>query len=419
MLLPLAVIIAAVLLAGIVAYGCESSFGSMGTHGIDMILWSRRLQWPLGMTAILLCLVLAALVVSGKRRLWWLLGLLPVLALFTHHFVTNPALRFYSIDDPELIPASQVTFLADADQVVGITRNGTDCAFPYSVLYHDPVVVQSDRAGTMVLFWSPHANRALAFNATRDLRARDLDIVSSPANTLIVFNSRLGQFINGVTGRICGKDEVVPTGLRDLLPVHKMSWANWRSLHPQTMVMAPPNVDWKNSPNQPIAPQYPMPGCAPALPDARRVCFVATTQPLVIPSEGVTDQPLNLRVGQSEVLLVRINGRIAAFDRQLPLDLVPRFSQTTDAKHKTAVWLDTDSNSEWSPTGEVVQGPPEMQHVKLSSIPVEDDVYLGIMKYWYPDLHIVTADEITAARVVKPGPATKSTGIKRRKKPRT
>jgi hypothetical protein len=421
MFVPLILLIVAVLLAAVVAYGNEPAIGSIGSHGLDVILWSRRLEWPLAVTAVLLCIALVVLVVSAKRRAWWLLGLLPVLALFTHRFITGPATHFHSIDDPIMVAGDQASFLGPSDEIVGISRNGVDYAFPYSVLYHDPVVVLSDRAGGMVLIWSPLANRALAFTSARDLRARDLDIVSSPANALIVFNSRLGQFINGVTGRT--PDGNLPIGFLQPLTATKTTWSDWMTRHPTTtMVMLPPNNDWRTSPNQPLAPTYAAPKSGGVLPDHRSVCLVATTRPIAVPSELVTEQqPLNLVSDQSEILLVRINGIVRAFSRQLPQDLVPRFKKTSDTKHKSVAWLDSDTNSEWSISGEAVEGPKEMLRMHLAPLPVEDDVYLGVMQTWFPTLHVATAEEIAkAAEADKPvtTPATKPTA-KRKKKPKT
>ncbi len=417
MLLPLMIVALAIAAAGVVAYGTEPALGSFGSHGLDLLLWSRRLQWPLAVTAVLLCVVLVMLVVSARRRAWWLLGLLPVLALFSHRFVTGPSTKFHSVDDPTMVPAEQATFLSPSDAVVGITRDNVDYAFSYSTLYHSPVVVQSDRTGGMVLLWSPLANRALVYTASRDLRARDLDIVSSPSNALIVFNTRLGQFINGITGRL--PDGSLPTGFLHHLTATKTTWADWRAGHPSTLVMNPTGNEWRSSPNQPVDPTYATPGSGGLIPGHRRVCLVASTQPIAVPSELVTDRPLNLVSGQTSILLVRMNGIVRAYDRQLPLDLVPRFHPTTDPKHKSVAWTDSDTGSEWSVGGEALEGPKEMLRVRLTPIAVEDEVYLGVMQFWFPTLHLATADEVAAAATADRRPSATSRPVtNHKKKPR-
>ena len=54
-----------------------------------IITLARRLQWPLIVLSMMACLGLIGLVITAKRRAWWLIGLAPVLALFAHRFATG------------------------------------------------------------------------------------------------------------------------------------------------------------------------------------------------------------------------------------------------------------------------------------------------------------------------------------------
>src|SRR5207302_2253924 len=97
------------------------------------------------------------------------------------------------------VSAEQAPFLADGDYVVALHFGDTDYAYPYSILYRAPVVIQSDHDKRLVVMWSAFANRASAALVRRDIKARDLEVVSMPANALLLYNSRGGQFINGLT----------------------------------------------------------------------------------------------------------------------------------------------------------------------------------------------------------------------------
>jgi hypothetical protein len=48
---------------------------------MDVIEMARRLQWPLLTLALLLALVLLTLIIAGRKRAWWIIGLGPLLAL--------------------------------------------------------------------------------------------------------------------------------------------------------------------------------------------------------------------------------------------------------------------------------------------------------------------------------------------------
>src|SRR6185312_4383778 len=61
---PLLLLGLAVVSAGVVAYG-TNAFWAQFPHGIEVILWSRRLEWPLVTLCLLLCLGVLGLVISG------------------------------------------------------------------------------------------------------------------------------------------------------------------------------------------------------------------------------------------------------------------------------------------------------------------------------------------------------------------
>src|SRR5438477_1610029 len=94
-ILPVLLIFWATVAAGIVAYGTHPNVIQL-PHGLGLILLARRLEWPLFSLSLILAVALFALVISGRRRIYWLLGLAPILALYYHHFHSDP-LNFYGI----------------------------------------------------------------------------------------------------------------------------------------------------------------------------------------------------------------------------------------------------------------------------------------------------------------------------------
>jgi hypothetical protein len=392
-LLPFILVLLAAAAAAVLAYGTDPAWAQFG-HGIDFILWSRRLQWPLIAVALVLCLALLALIISGKRRAWWLVALAPILALFVHRFATDPSRQSLVVEDPAWVDANQANFFSDGDWVVGVQFEDVAYAFPYSVLFHAPAIILSDREKRMILMWSPFANRAMAFQVTRDLSGRDLEVVSSPANAVILYNSKLGQFINAVTGQTQRGE--TPAGFREAIPVIKTTWVRWKQAHPDSRVMAPMGDSWQTAPGQPVLPRYPMPGAD--LGEQRRLCFIATTQPKAVPDESMNGGLLNLLVGHSAVLLFRTSdGEVQAFDRHLEEDLSPRFSISSDPKHPEVALVDADTGTEWSATGVAIEGPKETHDKKLTALPVEDELYWSVMKFWYPNLEWVTPEALAAA----------------------
>jgi hypothetical protein len=401
-LLPILLLILAALSASIVAYGIHPAWAQYH-NGIQFILFARRYQLPLFAICIIACLTLIAIVVSGKRA-WWLVGLAPILALLAHQFAGNPINRFFVNIQPVFVPADQAFFINDEDWVVGI-QDGPDArAYPFSSLYPAPLVVQLDQTDPLAILWSPFANRVIAVRISREIKPHELEVVGMPANTLLIYNSRLGQFINGVTGKtITGQK---PSGFGAIIPAMKTTWKLWRMANPQTQVLVPP-VENRAAPRMPLLPYYPMP--ARFANHATPVALIESNAPEMVQDDQILSHPMNFSSENSSesVLLVHdpITGAIRGFNRQVGEDLWPLFSAKIFPQFPMAIMIDSDSGSAWTADGCAIDGKLKGQHLK--PIVVDDQVYLEILQFWYPDIAPMKA--ITPPRIIPP-PVPRSGG---------
>lgn len=391
MFVPLLLLTSATFAAAVVAYGTHPAWAQLRGVGVAIIVVSRHLQWPLVAVSLVLCLVLIGLVVSGRRRAWWLIGLGPVLALFVHRFHTDPLRGYAIIDEPTFAAAGQVDYLADGDYVVGLTFNGVPYAYPYVALYRAPVVFQSDREQRMLLIWSAFANRAVAFNITRELRPRDMEIVSMPADALLLYNRRYGQFINGVTGRRHNGREV--EGFVSPVETRKLAWRDWRAAHPDTRVLTLPGVDLRDQlPNGPLLPFFPKPRVGGELEPTAWITMVGAEEPVAVPSNQ--KNPVEAYVDGAPAVIFRdpVSGRVRAFDRRVD-DLSPQFMLYYDPKRKERLLVDLDTETRWSLAGVALEGPLAKAPTRLQPLPVDELLFYGVMKTWYPRLEAAIPSE--------------------------
>lgn len=383
MYLPAAISFCATLAAAVMAYGVHPAWVEQAppAWGLSVIMLSRRLQWPMIATSLILCLALLGLVISGKRRAWWLIGLAPVLALFGHRFLTDPTNRYAVADEPAFVCAADAPFVRDEDHVVGVVFNERAYAYPYAVLHRSPVVMQSDREHRMLLMWSPRANAATALSVAREVKARELDIVSEPADGLLVYNARSGEFVAAVTGATPKGDK--PAGVEGRLAVAKLTWKQWKARQPETRVMLP--VDGKYA-----GPTGPLPPRDPAAPRVALVggALVGGAKPLAVLEREVTPAPINALAGDVPVLLFRDPaGRVAAFDRRIEPDLSPKFRTNTERKRsRSAAFIDADTNTGWTIEGVAVDAERPMRGRKLAAVPVQENVYWQPVRFWFGDL---------------------------------
>ena len=382
--LPVLLLSLAVLAAAVMAYGTHADWAQY-EHGLGFVMLSRRLQWPLAAVSLLLCIAVISLVIAGKRRAWWLVGLAPVLTLFVHRFTAGPGSAFLVYDEPAFVAMADANFLSDADHVVGLQFQDEWYAYPYATLYRYPVVTHSDHDRRVLLMWSPFANRATAFTVSREVRGRDLDVVSMPASALLLYNARIGQFINGLTGRTI--DGETPDGFQARIATSKSTWGEWRAVHPETLVLVAPGGGAGDGPAGPILPRAKMPPIESTVEPDTRVAIVATTQPAAVLPDELNANPINITAGDSAAFVFRDpQGVGRGFDRHVEPDLMPRFRTARGEGRKGAAFIDDYTDTAWSLAGVAMDG--ELKGRKLTPVAVEEGLTWGVMKYWYPTLEL-------------------------------
>jgi hypothetical protein len=334
------------------------------------------------------------------------------LALFVDRFVIDPTRSLQVDAEANFVAADDAKFVGDNDFVVGLNFDGDDYAFPYNILFETPVVALAKPRERLVLIWSAFANRAMAVQTDWTLKPRELEIVSQPANALLVYNSRIGQFINGVTGRT--PDGLQPSGFGGEIPTRKMTWKAWKNLHPATLVLQPPEGWTPGAPTQPVMPRFAMPGTSGG--EFAQVALIQTPRPTLIDESSIGADPVNLMAGGEPILLFRnADGSVNGFVRVANGDLTPRFIPMTPTGHSDAVLTEHDSGSAWTAQGRAVDGP--LKGEKLQPLVVDDQVYRNVIRYWYPDAVEVVVEPSDVGQAPAPaGTAAKS--AKRRRKTR-
>jgi hypothetical protein len=177
-----------------------------------------------------------------------------------------------------------------------------------------------------------------------------------------------------------------PLGFHAPLQSYKLTWGQWKLLHPDTLVLPMPSDD--RSVTQPILPKYPTTGPS-ASQRPQLIAFVPTTRPIALPVDDIASTPTNIGMGPVQLLLVRDakSGLLKAYDRQLGEDLAPLFHAKSDAKRPNVAWEDNDSGTEWSAQGRGIEG--QFKGTQLRSVPIDDADYLQVMEHWFPDLQVV------------------------------
>src|SRR5205814_9281195 len=181
-----------------------------------------------------------------------------------------------------------------------------------------------------------------------------------------------------------------PDDFKIELATTKTTWKRWRAAHPDSKVMVATGRLAHNPPAAPVLPLHPLPKSQDDIPRDKRIVLIDSPEPIAVPIEAITTKPLNVMAGKTPVLVFResASGELRAFDRRIDEDLMPRFEENHDRNRKQAVFVDSDTNTGWSVDGVAVDGDKDRKGKKLKRLDVQEDVYWGVMKVWYPGLQM-------------------------------
>jgi hypothetical protein len=145
-----------------------------------------------------------------------------------------------SVDHPEFVPATQATFLSGSDVVIGVTSGGIAKAYPAADVGQHGVVHDPMPDGPIAVTWCGICNTGVVF--TMQAKGRILHLDSTGLEGLIggndVFKDReTGSRWQQATGTAIS-GPLKGTRL-ELYPFLRTNWAEWKRLHPGTLVLKP------------------------------------------------------------------------------------------------------------------------------------------------------------------------------------
>ncbi|MEL6588700.1 MAG: DUF3179 domain-containing protein [Bacteroidota bacterium] len=143
-----------------------------------------------------------------------------------------------SIEAPEFVSLDQVgTYIRDEDLVVGVEINGEMRAYPHPILNWHEIVNDSFGGKVVCLNYCPLTGSAFCWN--RNLRfSRTTFGVSGLLynNNLIMYDRDTDSYWSQLYFKSVYGDYRAEKA--ELLPLIETSWANWREMYPQSLVLS-------------------------------------------------------------------------------------------------------------------------------------------------------------------------------------
>lgn len=142
-----------------------------------------------------------------------------------------------SIDEPKFLAAEDADFLDPNDRVIGVHRNGIAKAYPIRILdWHEVVNDEFSGAATLVTY-CPLCRTGMVFDVENDEveftfgvsgLLYNSDVLLYDRQTSSLWSQIMSQAVTGPMKNVT----------LDLLPSRHTTWADWREIHPDTLVLS-------------------------------------------------------------------------------------------------------------------------------------------------------------------------------------
>ncbi len=150
-----------------------------------------------------------------------------------------------SLDNPEFVKVPDADFIKDEDRVLGITINGVSKAYPVKILNWHEIVNDSIREVFFAITYCPLCGSGVAFDSSIDGQVLSFGVSGLLYNSDVLLYDRETESLwsqllsKAVTGKYRGES-------LKMLPVKHTTWADWKYLHPATLVLSK-NTGYKRS----------------------------------------------------------------------------------------------------------------------------------------------------------------------------
>ena len=142
-----------------------------------------------------------------------------------------------SLTNPDVVAASQISYLDDDSRVIGIVLDGQPLAVPHGILWWHEIANLDGADVQVAVTYCPLTGSSLAFD--RAVIGGSTFGISGLLfqNNLTMYDRTSGESLWPQMNRAAGCGPESGTAL-PAIPILEMTWAGWRSLHPQTRVVS-------------------------------------------------------------------------------------------------------------------------------------------------------------------------------------
>ncbi len=142
-----------------------------------------------------------------------------------------------AIDEPRFVSATGADFLDDSDRILGIEMNGRSKAYPISILNWHEIVNDQIGADHFAITYCPLCGTGVAFSSEVQGKRLIFGVSGLLYNSDVLLYDRHSESLwsqiksQAISGEFRGQK-------LQRLPITHTSWGDWKSTHPETLVLS-------------------------------------------------------------------------------------------------------------------------------------------------------------------------------------
>jgi len=276
-----------------------------------------------------------------------------------------------SIDNPKFSKVKDSQFMSDSDTVIGLEINGESKAYPIFILVWHEIVNDNVGGIPVSVTYCPLCYTNQVFERIINDQEVEFGTSGKLYNSNLLMYDRLTESYWSQALGMAVKGELSGYQL-NLIPFDVITWGDWKSLHPETLVLTTDTGHIRSYATDPYGSYYSEP----------RIMFpVEHSDDRLHPKEiiiGFSQDDVYKAYKQNDI---ESNIIINDFIGETPIMLVSLFSENSRAFERTmddqildfvytdGKIFDTQTNSEWNYDGLSISG--EYEENQLKRMPLE------------------------------------------------
>ena len=372
-----------------------------GTLGILMLTnkiaaspaGARYIYFQSGALVLFALLLLAySLYQSALQGAWSttvIVSAISLLGLLIYGFLMHAKLLFRPVRNPVFVSIDKALqkFGPDEEVVGVIDRNGDPYAFIAKLARRPHIVFQTKGDAPFIMTHCILAHSSMSYALEGNFQKPDITITAALANNMVFYDKSNRCSVVQIHNRLEGSNDPL-----SMVSTVMTSLKSWQALYPDSPVWMRP-VEWRDmfylkllaradviDPRSPVMVyplQHPLDDRLPM--KSLVLGLVADNHTRAYPVDLIAGQKvINDQLGNSSLVIFCVDDYMQVFDSCVAPDNMLTFA----ASNQYGRFIDDESGSEWSATGECVSGTYAGR--QLSTIPHYNKIFWYVWSDYYP-----------------------------------